>query len=69
MLHLFPNVSTNIIVKLVESAQPVVFLKLYLTVFLPSFALEGLKLLFTTASPLKVPPEGFAFKFKAAVVV
>ena len=56
-------------VKFVESAQPVEFLKLYFTWFLPNFAFEGLKLLFATASPLNVPPVGFADKFIGVLVV
>jgi hypothetical protein len=56
-------------VKFVESAQPVEFLKVYFTWFLPNFAFEGLNVLFVTASTLNVPPVGVADKFKAEFVV
>ncbi len=52
-----------------ESAQPVEFLKVYFTWFLPSFALEGLKALFVTASPLNVPSAGFADKLMEELLV
>ena len=55
--------------KFVESAQPVEFLKLYFTWFLPSFAFEGMKALFATATPLNVPPVGVADKFTGVFVV
>ena len=56
-------------VKFVESAQPVEFLKLYFTWFLPSFAFEGSNELFVTASPLKAPPVGVADKFTGELSV